>query len=144
MSGVPEDWAVNYTEQDNPLCPWHWGRPKTSPKLKCCLALEVIIQTFIYSTSQNFFPISQELLEKNNKDEKSQLKGKQKYGAGFLAYYSALENQDTVDQTPRSNIIHLLIWISWITSCYLKITREGKKELPKHAMLTLQQKKKNP
>lgn len=141
MSGVPEDWAVSYTE-DNPLCPWHWGRVKSSPKLKCCLAFEVIIQTFIYSTSQNFFPISKELLEKNNKHEKSQLRGKQKYEEGFLVYYSAPENQDTLDQTPRSNIIHLFIWISWITSCYLKITREAKKELPKYAMLTLQQNKK--
>lgn len=93
-----------------------------------------IIQTFTYSVlSQKFFLISQELLESTNKHEKSQWQLKQKYKAGLLVYQSPPENQDCKDQTKvkynaNSN---LFIWIFWITSCYLKIRREVKKELPK-------------
>lgn len=66
--------------------------------------------------------------------------GEQKYGAGLVVYHSAPEHQDWTDQTPKSNIIHLFIWVSCKTSCYLKITREAKKVLAKYAMLTLEQK----
>lgn len=53
--------------------------------------------------------------------------GKQKYGPGLLVYHSAPENQDCKDQTPRSNNIHLFIWISWITSCNIKLQGKQRK-----------------
>jgi len=58
---------------------------------------------------------------------------KQKHEAGLLVYQSAPENQDCEDQTNVKYIAksNLFIWIFWVTSCYLKIRREVKKELPK-------------
>lgn len=90
-------WKLRITSHS--LCIWCWRRPKHSPRQKSCLAFEVIIQTFIYSTlSQRFCLISQELLESTNKHDGSRWQVSRNMKQDLRVYHSAPENHDCKDQ----------------------------------------------
>lgn len=80
-----------------------------------------------------FFLTSQELLESTNKHEKSQAEVSRNTKQDFWFITQLQQNQDCKDQTKVKHDANsnLLIWIFWITSCYLKLWMEVKKELPK-------------